>query len=578
VTATASTPPQRLDDLDSNLQALVRHFDRDAVENRKLIRQLLESDRDTFYASALQILKSQNDSRGCQYLVTLFVAFDLLLRALCDASLSKEQALALARSAARVDSLTDVALAKSLAESSGTDEGPIPVHSAGRLMEVLGEISDGTRILPSLMRMLRHPNPYLRSKAVKMIGRGSRSVRWVQNRLNESDPRIRANAIESLWGLDTGEARALLLGATRDGNNRVAGNALVALYRLGDNTIIPDLLKMAEHESALFRSTAAWVMGETGDPRFTEVLAKLLPDSNTAVRSRALAALGRIKASLAQSRAGEEWLLSGALLDFSPQKPARRLQLAVAGEEAHDFPRILPTQVLISDNGQPVSAYKMLERVVGESMTVVFALPREAVPGGSSWTLGVQACNAWRRPSDLWAVSYYLTGPASDAGSDSLEEPPRFSSNSAALEAALEQPPARAECTDLWRTIWRAVRNDKGQTRGKRHLILFSHDEPLRCAGDGLISAVIASRTTVQVIAAEPSPKVEDFCRRARAGFHVPGSDEAIARAIEMACLNLLARYEVLWQSAGGEDGPIRVRIHTPAGWGETTVPLPPAP
>jgi HEAT repeat protein len=561
--------------LNATLQALVRYFDRDAVENRKLIRGLLDSDREAFYSSALDILKDQNDSRGCQYLVTLFVAYGLLLRALCDPSISKDQALVLARSAARVDSLADVSLAKSLADSSGTDEGPVPARDAGRLMEILGEISDGTRILPSLMRMLRHPNPYLRSKAVKMIGRGSRSVRWVQNKLNESDPRIRANAIEALWGLDTDEARALLLTATRDGNNRVAGNAMLALYRLGDNSVIPELVKMADHESALFRSTSAWVMGESGDPRFTETLARLMRDSNAAVRTRALSALGRIKAALAQSRQGEQWVVSGLLQDFASPKATRRVQLSVASEEGRGYPRILPTQFIVSEDGQLVMAYRVLQRAVAEAMSVVFAVPRVAVPGGSPWSRGALACRSWKRPSDLWAVSAYLAGEGEEGNNGSLDEPPRFTSHGDALESAFEQPAPRSECTDFWRTIWRAVRNDQSQSRGKRHLILFSQSDPFRSAGDGLVSAVLASRTTVQVIAPARSPKLEDFCRRARANFQFAESDDEIARSLEMSYLNLLARHEITWQSTCPDAGNLRIRINSPSGWGEVAIPQP---
>ena len=97
-------------------------------------------------------------------------------------------------------------------------------------MEILGEISDRILILPSLMRLLRNANPHLRSKAALMIGRGSRSLTWAKRRLTDSDTRVRANAVEALWGMDTPEARELLDAASRDGNNRVAGNAWLGLY------------------------------------------------------------------------------------------------------------------------------------------------------------------------------------------------------------------------------------------------------------------------------------------------------------------------------------------------------------
>jgi len=574
VAATASIPPRPPDDLNASLQALVRHFDRDAVENRKLIRELLERDREAFYSSALDILRTQGDSRGCQYLVTLFVAYDLLRRALCDPMLSRPQALTLARSATRIDSMTDVSLAKALAESFGDEGEPMPAEHASRLMAVLSEISDGSRIQSSLMRLLRHPNPYLRSKAVKMIGRGSRSVRWVQSRLQESDPRVRANAIESIWGLDSEEARALLMTTTRDANNRVAGNALAALYRLGDHRVIPDVIKMAEHESALFRSTAAWLMGESGDPRFTEVLAGLLRDSDQAVRTRSLSALGRIKNALAQSRANKAWVVTGRLFHAASSKANRRLLVTVAGAEDQIEPHILPTQFLVLENGQAVMEYKLNQKAAVEAMSVVFAVSRDMVRGSTPWSRGVTACRAWKRPSDLWAVSAYLSGEGEDANTAAVEEPLTFVSGADAFDKLLAQPEARSECTELWRTILRAVSTDQGQNRGKRHLIVFSRSDPFRTAGDGLVSAVLRSGASVQVISEGPSKKVEDFCRRARGSFQIAESEDDVVRLLELAYLNLLARYEITWNSSSAETADLKVRVNSPAGWGEATIPV----
>jgi hypothetical protein len=161
----------------------------------------------------------------------LMVANGMLVRALCEASLSRDQALVLARAAVRVDPMADVQLARKLADSAfGQGE---TISDPVRIMEILAEIADPTRVLPSLMRLLRHSNPYLRSKVVKMIGQGSRSVRWVRSKLGENDPRVRANAVEALWGVDSAEARGLLHFAASDGSNRVIGNALLGLYYLG---------------------------------------------------------------------------------------------------------------------------------------------------------------------------------------------------------------------------------------------------------------------------------------------------------------------------------------------------------
>ena len=143
-------------------------------------------------------------------MVSILVENDLLLPALTNPALTREQAIALAGAAARAGQMVDVAIARHLAGSASSvtiDACPPEIQ---RLMDILAETSDGTRILPSLIALTRLPNPYLQSKAVLMIGRMNRNVKWVQSRLAESDSRVRANAIEAIWGLDTEEARNLL--------------------------------------------------------------------------------------------------------------------------------------------------------------------------------------------------------------------------------------------------------------------------------------------------------------------------------------------------------------------------------
>jgi HEAT repeat protein len=275
------------------LLALSQDFDGKTPENRRLIRDMAERDWHMFYSAAVLVLKNQQDSHCGLYLIKLLIGHDLLIDALCDPALSREQAMAVARAASRIDSMTDVNLATFLADGEVVNDTVRPAELM-RLMEILAAVSNFARILPALKRMARHPNPHVRSKAVLMIGRGNPASGWLQNRLAEPDHRTRANTVEALWGVDTAEARGLLLAAAGDDNNRVAGNALLALYRLGEDSAEAELRKMAERESALFRATSAWVMGEIADPRFACALARLVGDSSQMVRKRAFSALGKI--------------------------------------------------------------------------------------------------------------------------------------------------------------------------------------------------------------------------------------------------------------------------------------------
>ena len=215
----------------------MRDFDREPVANRKRISDILQREPEVFCRTTIEILKKDTGSRAAHHLVALLISGDLLFRALCDPALDRELAAELARQARLGDPTVDIRLARQLADSNSSDRAMAP-GMAERLLEIVDRISDGNRLLPSLMRILRHDNPYLRSKAVLMIGRSGRSLSWIEKRLQESDTRVRANAIEAIWGVDTDQARELLEWATRDGNNRVVGNALVGLYRRGENSVL----------------------------------------------------------------------------------------------------------------------------------------------------------------------------------------------------------------------------------------------------------------------------------------------------------------------------------------------------
>jgi hypothetical protein len=501
------------------LETLVRNFDRDPVRSKRLIRQWADEDKPDFLRSAIRVLATDTESRGAQHLVYVIVESGLLLPVLSSPLFTLEKALAVAQAALAVDPTVDVGLARTLAEDLSADSEP---HA--RLIEILAVVSDGARIFPSLIRLLRHPNPHIRSKAVLIIGRGTRSARWVRQRLCDTDPRIRANAAEALWGLDTDEARDLLQSLVHDCNNRVAGNAILGLYRLGDCSMIAEILALAKHEAPLFRATAAWLAGETGDPRFTEMVAGLLRETNAVVRKRAFAALGSIRASVHQALAGPKWRLSARLID--PDLAKRRILLGIG-----PGPTLLPTQIFVSEDGVPVQRYRVVERPLPETMSVVFITPRSAA-------FSLSACAKWKRPSDLW-----LTLPRPDDG------------------------------LDVRQSLAVAVNPETAGLVGKRNIILFNNAVDRPAPGRALPAAVVAGQCFVQILSSGPDPVVEEFCRSVGGLFRLH-TEASLAEA----CVALFGKYEICYQSPNPEARSAKVRVHGPGMSAETSVALTPSP
>ena len=572
------------------LRTAVSKFDRDFGTSSKLIRELPRRGPQAFYEAALEILADHDDSRGVQCLIAVLIERDLLLSTLSDPSLTREQAIKLARTAASTGVMIDVGVARHLAEHGpavGDGSCPPEIH---RLMDVLAEISDGVRILPSLMALTRVSNPYLQSKAVLMIGRLNHSVKWVQSRLGESDSRVRANAVEALWGVDTEEARNLLRSAARDGNNRVAGNALVALHRLGDCWAIPELLGMASHESRRFRATAAWVMGETGDPRFTKVLGRLVGEPHAGARTRAFAALGRIKAATLEARQAGEWRVI-AHFQQTRRSGWRELQVEVCSLDGCEQIKLLPTQFVLAEDAELVTGYSVEERPAPGALAVAFVFPRTGDPQNSPFLRGALASLAWKRPSDLWSAVPYIATEAPEIQVNLLEQKIALSAEASGLapdgpllftcepeqaSGALVKISAKVDCTDLWSTVRRAVQIDNGPARGQRHLIVYGQSETGQPAGyPELVSAALASHITVHAISLTANSALENLCQTTTGVFRAVASESEVPSQVEETCLRLLARYTVRYQPSAADASSLAVRVQSPGGWGETTIPIP---
>ncbi|HLK62491.1 MAG TPA: HEAT repeat domain-containing protein [Bryobacteraceae bacterium] len=549
---------------------------------------MLRDDRESFYGAAIDLLRSGDDSRGALYVVSILAAGQLLLRALSDPDLPKERVLALAHAASQTGVMVDVVVAKHLAEQARLLDDNVCPPELQRLMDLLSHVTDGSRVLPFLMALARQPNPHLQSKAVLMIGRINRNAKWVQSRLMDADPRVRANAVEALWGTDSEEVRQLLRAAGHDSNNRVAGNALMALYRLGDEWAIAELRKMAVHESRLFRATAAWVMGETGDPRFTKALARMIGEPNPTVRARAFAALGRIRSLIIQAREAQEWRVISRFQRIR-RNDWRELHLEATSQDGHDQVKILPTHlILIADAGE-ISSFSLEERQVPRSLAITFLYPRSSEGEPTPFQQGALHALGWKRPADQWAIVPFVPTPqpnrqTSLAGEKiefTVEETPtlelaapQLTADSTLLDASLNKVALKAECPKFWAAIRRATQVDSS-IRGKRNIVLFSQDE-ISTPSDytELATAVMSCGIAIHGLSLIPNRTMDSLCQASQGSFQLLSSEDQIAPAVEQIYLSLMARYLVKYQPTE-EARSLRMIVNTPPGWGETTIDIP---
>jgi len=303
------------DDLESSfLEELVGGFEANAKQARRAIRKLLLYDKAKFFCSACRILKRAVESPGHEYLMKLLLEGDLLQISLADPKLFPVGvAMSLAQAVARLDPLLDFKLMQLLFRGDQTDDGEVDPVKAQRVLEIVTVLPKHTRILPLLLKLLRFSDPRLRSKAVLLFCQVSKNPQWAERQLSDDDARVRASAVEGLWGNDTPGARAVLREAARDSDHRVVANSLVGLYLLDEPSAAAQLAEMAAHPGPLFRAAAAFAMGQTRHEGFVPQLGQMVKDYNAKVRSTALRALVRIR------RKGHEAAIETAIYDESPE-------------------------------------------------------------------------------------------------------------------------------------------------------------------------------------------------------------------------------------------------------------------
>lgn len=338
----------------STLECLVRAFAADPGGTARALREYATQDKEALFQAALPILREAKWNDGVRYLVSLLLRCGVLLNRVCDpAAFSRSESVNLLRMLMRLDPMTDLELVKTLLENGGSTP---EAEAAGlRLLEVMAEVSNGARILLASAPLLRHPNSHIRSKAALLVGRQSWDPKWIARIQDEPDGRVRANAIESLWGVEFEGAEEVMLSAARDKHTRTAGNGMVGLHRLGGVESVALMVKGAASEDPAMRASSVWAMGETGDPRFLKSLAPLMAQTGL-VGSNAFKALGKIQRLRAASLAAQTWTIT-PLHRRRLENGGCEVGVTVTRVDGTGVAGLRPLNFVIVENGLPVSRY-----------------------------------------------------------------------------------------------------------------------------------------------------------------------------------------------------------------------------
>jgi hypothetical protein len=207
---------------------------------------------------------------------------------------SRPELLEVGRYLMTIEGLMDVRLVRLFPGRSMRDSKLSP-EAVLRGLDLLDQLSPGSRLILLVNHLTQHADQRIASKATILVGRRLRNQDWVSQHLDCADGRVRASTVEGLWGVQSPSARRELWACLRDKNNRVVGNALIGLHRLGEPRVNEFVKGMIEDERPPFRWTAAWAMGQIGADEFVEYLDRALQDKEPHVRRAAERALDAIR-------------------------------------------------------------------------------------------------------------------------------------------------------------------------------------------------------------------------------------------------------------------------------------------
>lgn len=284
--------PEGNPEADVPLERLIRDFELNSARCKRDMRRLLEKDPQALLHSACRILKSSSEGPGAAFAMEQLWSNPILVAGLVDpVMLPLATAIEFAKRWQAFDPLLDIKLLHKGFPSEDGGVHDVDIIRAKRALAIVNELPANRHILLPLVNLMCSSDGRVRSKAAAIYGRTCQNPDWVQKRLREADPRVRANAVESLWGQDSDLVRAVLQEASRDQNHRVAVNALIGLHLSGVADVTDSLQKMAHSPDPMARAAAAFGMGRILEDEFKPALEVLLKDGNPNVRGRALQAL-----------------------------------------------------------------------------------------------------------------------------------------------------------------------------------------------------------------------------------------------------------------------------------------------
>ena len=169
-----------------------------------------------------------------------------------------------------------------------------PVEQRVKALQIVQELGVAEPFRETLIQLCADPNPRIRSKAVTVLGEvpAAPSNLLIDKLINDTDARVRANAVEVLEGRDDPEFIPALTQKALAASGRERANAIKAMHRMKVGMAGTQLLEMLRDARPEHRVSALWALRQIGWWQLLNEVGRLAQaDDNVRVRRYALGVL-----------------------------------------------------------------------------------------------------------------------------------------------------------------------------------------------------------------------------------------------------------------------------------------------
>jgi HEAT repeat protein len=180
--------------------------------------------------------------------------------------------------------------------------GPLPERL--KAMQIAHELELAEPLKPIFVQLCSDPNARIRSKAVMIVGTLPAGAELIVDRvLQDTDARVRANAIEVLEQSQKPEYLPLLAQRARSSSSRERANAIKALHHMKVKGATQSLQSMLGDDRPEHRISAMWALRQIGWWQLLNQVGNLAKaDGNLRVRRYALTLLKGVAEMLQEKR------------------------------------------------------------------------------------------------------------------------------------------------------------------------------------------------------------------------------------------------------------------------------------